>query len=568
MVPRRRAMHVASLVLVIIVATFSVASLVLAETPNPLARQFTLSKDASPEDSVDVGDEVTITLTFRNRWTEDAFVVVTDANPNPAWFRIVQSSIIGATYVEPVPPAPEKVVWEGVLQQGKTQEVTFSMEVIGGAGRQAINRAFLNLEPPVQSIAEVEANADIFIKPAAPVLEEIDNDDGADSYLVEWSEAAGALIYVLEEDDDSAFDSPTSIYPGSDTQILLKDRDPGTYYYRVYAFGDGTVSEPSNVVSTTVKIGTPVLLDIENPDTEPDYLVEWSDVNGATDYGLEEDDNSGFSSPTTRYLGPQTQYQVKDQPDGHWYYRVRAYGPGGRESDWSEPKSTWVGSRFSFLPVMVQRWPPPPEAPTLKPIVNPDGLGEYSVEWSSETYASTYVLEEAWHDAFQSPANTYEVAATEYDVTGKGASRLYYRVKGRNATGDSLWSNVKRVDVTWHWEGPVAEERQTNGPLASGMNYQGAFLNQTDISDYFFLVLSTESRVRLWLRDIPPGHNFDLALRDVDLLSPFGWYSVNPNNEDEYVEVASVPAGLYYVQVYNKSGPGSTKPYELRVVLD
>ena len=55
-----------------------------------------------------------------------------------------------------------------------------------------------------------------------------------------------------------------------------------------------------------------------------EYLVDWSDVTGAASYWVEEDDNAAFSSPTVRYSGVDSQFQVSAQGTGLWYYRVRA----------------------------------------------------------------------------------------------------------------------------------------------------------------------------------------------------------------------------------------------------
>ncbi len=62
---------------------------------------------------------------------------------------------------------------------------------------------------------------------------------------------------------------------------------------------------------------SPTLLPIGNADGDGTYLVDWSAVAGATAYALEEDDNYGFTSPTVRYAGGSTQYQVGGQARGH-----------------------------------------------------------------------------------------------------------------------------------------------------------------------------------------------------------------------------------------------------------
>jgi hypothetical protein len=562
-------MHVASIVLVIIIASVSLVSGVLAEPQNPEAN-FTLAKDATPEDGVSVGEEVTITLIFRNLWVQDAELTVTDRNPNPALFAIVQDSITGgATYVPAVEQVPESVQWDGTVRMNRSQTVTFRMRVLGGAGQQATNTASLTLKGSAGTLPDAPvAEAEIFIKPAAPVLDEIDNGDGDGSYLVAWSEVTGAVAYVLEEDDNSAFDSPQFVYSGSDSEVLLQDRAPGTWYYRVFAIGTGTVSEPSNTVTATVVMGVPQLYDILNPDNEPDYAVQWSEVAGATAYTLEEDDNAGFDSPATRYVGPNTEDQVQDQPAGIWYYRVRANGPGGISSNWSLVKSTRVGGpelRLALLPVMVRTWPPTPETPSLLPIENPGGVGDYTVNWSAAARAKTYILEEATDNGFLSANEIYVGTDTSFEVVGRGASRLFYRVKARNPSDESGWSNVQKVDVLWEAE-PNDVDVQANGPIVSGLTYFGTFpQGAQDVSDYFYFDLPAGRTVELWLTNIPAGQNYDLVLRDTDL--NLRGYSGQTGNSNEYISVA-VPAGRYLIQAFHRDGSGSSQPYHLRAVYE
>jgi hypothetical protein len=89
---------------------------------------------------------------------------------------------------------------------------------------------------------------------SAPVLDEIDNPNGADSYTISWSSVSGATQYVLEEDDSDSFSSPEEIYAGEETEKAVSGKDEGTYCYRVKAtnaFTESPWSDP--VVCTTVE---------------------------------------------------------------------------------------------------------------------------------------------------------------------------------------------------------------------------------------------------------------------------------------------------------------------------
>lgn len=77
--------------------------------------------------------------------------------------------------------------------------------------------------------------------PATPVLNDIANPDKDGFYSVTWQSADLAETYILEEDDNSSFTSPTVVHDGPATSWGVSNKPYGTYYYRVKAhnqFGD------------------------------------------------------------------------------------------------------------------------------------------------------------------------------------------------------------------------------------------------------------------------------------------------------------------------------------------
>jgi hypothetical protein len=153
-------------------------------------------------------------------------------------------------------------------------------------------------------------------------------------------------------------------------------------------------------------------------------------VPAATAYRLEEDDNPGFSSPTIRYTGSNSQYSITSQGPGTWYYRLRALrvlaaGP------WSNIQATTVK----------------PNPPVLAPIVNPGQLDEYQISWSAAATATTYTLEEDENASFTSPQTRYVGASLNYNVTGQRGGDWYYRVFASNSAGNSGLSNVESTAV-------------------------------------------------------------------------------------------------------------------------
>jgi uncharacterized repeat protein (TIGR01451 family) len=109
-----------------------------------------------------------------------------------------------------------------------------------------------------------------------------------------------------------------------------------------------------------------------------------------------------------------------------------------------------VGSGHIFLPVVLRNFPPSliPLAPTLDPISNPDGDGNYILYWTpgSGPAPTSYDIEENGVVVVSS------YVGQSYSFTARPAGTHTYRVRGRNASGAGEWS------------APVAVSRQ---PLRS-----------------------------------------------------------------------------------------------------
>ena len=85
----------------------------------------------------------------------------------------------------------------------------------------------------------------------------------------------------------------------------------------------------------------PVLNAIDNADGDGNYAVSWGAPADATSYTLEEDDNGGFSSPTTQYTGAGTSWNATGKAVGTYYYRAKASNAVGN-SGWSNVQAVSV----------------------------------------------------------------------------------------------------------------------------------------------------------------------------------------------------------------------------------
>ncbi len=98
------------------------------------------------------------------------------------------------------------------------------------------------------------------------------------------------------------------------------------------------------------------------------------------------------------------------------------------------------------LPVVLRNVGPP-RPPTLYPIDNPDGDGNYIVSWSTSPSATSYTLEEDDNASFSSPVTVYSGSGTSRSFSGKSTGTYYYRVNAVNQYGAGGWSITRSVTV-------------------------------------------------------------------------------------------------------------------------
>jgi uncharacterized repeat protein (TIGR01451 family) len=100
----------------------------------------------------------------------------------------------------------------------------------------------------------------------------------------------------------------------------------------------------------------------------------------------------------------------------------------------------------TYLPVIAMVIPPP-QAPVLSPISNPDKDGNYTVSWNAPSSANRYVLEEDDNPGFTSATLRYDGPLTSWDATNQTDGTYYYHVRAFNDYGSSFWSSAQSVLV-------------------------------------------------------------------------------------------------------------------------
>jgi hypothetical protein len=280
--------------------------------------------------------------------------------------------------------------------------------------------------------------------PPAPTLYPIANEDGDGNYVLEWS-SSGDVVYDVEEANNAAFEGAHTIEETWASRLEIDGKPPGTYYYRVRGWRDTLPGEYSNGQAVTVTEGpqpppAPTLYPIANEDGDGNYVLEWSS-SGDVIYDVEEANNAAFEGAHTIEETWATRLEIDGKPPGTYYYRVRGW------------RDALPGEYSNGQAVTVTEGPQPPPAPTLYPIANEDGDGNYVLEWSSSGEGVCYDVEESTSGDFAEPL-IRETTATRLEVGGKSPGKYYYRVRawGNGRFGD--YSNIQWVVVARDEEAP------------------------------------------------------------------------------------------------------------------
>ncbi len=141
-----------------------------------------------------------------------------------------------------------------------------------------------------------------------------------------------------------------------------------TYYIKAYGinsvgidFGGTDIFTTSQGTPNPSAPATPTLYDPGTTvETGEQYLVDWSDVSGATNYLIQESTDSSFSiNVSTYYGGPGTELYFSHNIADIYYYRVAAENTYG-QSEWSDPESievVEVEPKYRLLGVGIADYP-------------------------------------------------------------------------------------------------------------------------------------------------------------------------------------------------------------------
>ena len=158
-----------------------------------------------------------------------------------------------------------------------------------------------------------------------------------DDYTISWSSVSGANSYILQEDTNNSFSSPTE-YPLTQTSKFFSNKPSGTYYYRVCAVNQCGRGNWSNVVSHTQHLDTepskPVAIYPEDGATIDDNFVtlQWESHggNGQLRYTVYFAHSNPMGYPPIAEDITQTSYKVSDLDyNSSYYWQVYVYDEDG-----------------------------------------------------------------------------------------------------------------------------------------------------------------------------------------------------------------------------------------------
>lgn len=227
-------------------------------------------------------------------------------------------------------------------------------------------------------------NVTVAIPPETPeIYTNIDVDtDGI--YTLRWYRIKEASSYELQEDDNYDFKSPTT-YTSEAWNYTFSGKNNDTYYYRVRAVNESRTSDWSHYVQVDVMIppGTPSI-NITEISPNGQFLLNWTDIDGAYIYKVEEYEGILDTDPITLY-SQDSYYELTGKTDGVYLYRIQAVAGTGL-SEWSQ-KEPWIVDWVPEVPDIIIE--PVPEGNAIQ-------FGWETTDKDITDYELQYLVDKNW----------------------------------------------------------------------------------------------------------------------------------------------------------------------------
>jgi len=261
---------------------------------------------------------------------------------------------------------------------------------------------------------------------------------------LDWSDVATATKYNVQVDDSPGFGSPEidNQNVGSSQYSASGLTDDMQFYWRVRAYnncGWGNWSDVRDFSTECPVLAAPTL---QSPadnqtglDVRVDVTVDWSDVSGANNYGLQVSNNAEFTALVVDNSPVASEHTIGYplQADQWYYWRVRTQNVCGW-GDWSTYRRFQCYCPTAGVPSLVS--PVDGQIDIAQPII---------LDWDDVAEAEEYHVQVDNDFNFSSlDVDATEVVPSELSLpTLLFGINYYWRVQAYNGCGWSDWSDVR-----------------------------------------------------------------------------------------------------------------------------
>lgn len=286
------------------------------------------------------------------------------------------------------------------------------------------------------------------------------------SFRINWILSNGATGYEVDLATDAGFSSMVlnSQTTASTFYDVLALAPGTTYYYRVRAVTSGGKSDNSSEENTTTIPVEPLAIAASSINST-DFIANWNNVSGASEYRLDLSLYSSFSSFVPGYADYPVftnNLLVTGLVEGQtYYYRVRSVSQGGTSDNSNTIITTTV-----------------PVSPVANPASGIAGTS-FTAKWENVSGATEYRIDVSTNSSFGSTLASYsnkQVLTNSVSVTGlTSTTTYYYRVRAISSGGASNNSNTIIVPGA-----PIA----LSASGASTTSFEANWSSITDASEY------------------------------------------------------------------------------------
>ncbi len=336
----------------------------------------------------------------------------------------------------------------------------FQLQVIdSGSSMSTPQSVSIDVKPPAPS--------------SAPTLSSSTSVDG--TVTVTWGSVANVDSYVLYK-STTANGTYTAMYSGITAHSkAVTGLGNGTHFFKVGSTAGGVSGDPgsshSSSLTVTLPPGAPTVMAVPGfsaPSTN--FTGSWSAPTSGTvtKYELQEDNNSGFSSPTTYTITAPTHNKTDlNRSVGTWYYRVRACNGNVTGA---------CGSYSNTDHVVVENIPLTPTMNAASP--SSISIGDNStLSWTKHSGDTvTFYNQQTSTTGVFTSSPTNNIGNITSQVVHPTVTR-YYRVQACNDVDCGPWSSAASVTVSagGNFLGGGGTDDGTDGSGDDGSGTGGGF---------------------------------------------------------------------------------------------